>query len=273
MTTLHRRRRGHSALVALLAALALLLTACSGSSDSADKSVEPAESSAAAKVTGEIAVLTAASLKESFEQIKTDLAKKYPDLTVNLQYGGSGQLAAQIQQGAPVDVFASADDASMKTLTDAKLIAKSVNIATNKLEIVVPKGNPGKVTSLKDLTNPDLTIVTCAEAAACGKTQLKIEQKTGLKIATDSQEPDVKSVLQKVAMGEADAGLVYVTDVKSQGEKVEGIEFPEAAEFANNYPMGVVEASANKEAAQAFVDYVSGPDGEKVLQGKGFGKP
>lgn len=256
------------AILALLGALA----ACSSDSRSDSSDSGSSGASEAAKVSGELNVFAAASLKESFETIKADLEKANPDLTVNLQYGASGQLATQIVQGAPADVFASADETSMKTVTDAGLVKDSQIFASNKLQIVVPKGNPGNVKGLSDLANPDLTVVTCAEAAACGKTQKKIEEKAGITISSDSQEPDVKSVLQKVALGEADAGLVYVSDVKSQSDKVEGIDFPEAAEFGNKYPIGTVENAPNADAAKAFIDYVLG-DGQKALQDNGFGKP
>ncbi|WP_153503815.1 molybdate ABC transporter substrate-binding protein [Cumulibacter manganitolerans] len=261
------RPRGVARLVPVV--LALALTGCASSAADDTTSSGGASSSSAS---GEINVFAAASLKESFETIKTDLQKRDPGLTINLQYGASGQLATQIQQGAPADVFASADETSMKTLTDAGIVGASTVFATNRLQIVVPKGNPGKVTKLADLADPKLTVVTCAEAAACGKTQKKIEAKAGITISSDSQEPDVKSVLQKVAMGEADAGLVYVTDVKSQPDKVEGIDFPEAAEFGNQYPIGIVKQAPDPAAAKVFVDYVTG-EGQQALQTRGFGKP
>ena len=266
-----RSQQKQIGVIAVLVALIGMLAAC-GSADATSKAGAASEGKSAAKVTGELNVFAAASLKESFDVMKADLEKANPGLSINLQYGASGQLATQIQQGAPADVFASADETSMTTLSDAGLVKTSTIFATNKLQIVVPKGNPGNVTTLKDLANPDLTVVTCAAAAACGKTQKKIEDTVGYALSSDSQEPDVKSVLQKVAMGEADAGLVYVTDVKAQAGKVEGIDFPEAAEFGNKYPIGVVAGGANADAAAVFVDAVLG-SGQQALQDAGFGKP
>lgn len=260
---------------AVLAVLALLLSACSSgtSTDSSGNPGSGAPTTEDAAVSGELVVFAAASLKESFDEIVTLMAEEYPDLTITMQYGASGQLATQIQQGAPADVFASADPVSMEQLTTSGEIADSSDFARNQLTIVVPKDNPGGVESLQDLTNPDLTIVTCAEAAACGKITATLEADTGLTIATDSQEPDVKSVLQKVVLGEADAGLVYVTDVSSAGDAVKGVDLPEAEPLSNTYPIGPVEAAANPDAAAAFIDFVLSPAGQQVLADRGFLAP
>lgn len=260
-------------LATTLSAVALLSgcakdESASGSNSSASGSVGDTS------ITGTLNVFAAASLKTSFDEISTDFTKKYPKVTINYQYGGSGALATQIAQGAPADVFASADTTSMDTLsTGGQIDGKTPNFAKNKLEIVVPPSNPGKIKSLADLKNSALTIVTCAPSAACGKTEAKIEAKVGYQLASDSQESDVSAVLTKVEQNEADAGLVYVSDVKSAGDKVKGIPFPEADDFINSYPIGVVKASANAKAAQAFEDFVVGAQGQKILADNGFLKP
>ncbi|MEO6957254.1 MAG: molybdate ABC transporter substrate-binding protein [Antricoccus sp.] len=251
-----------------------LVSGCAKDKSAANTSSAAASSGADTSITATLNVFAAASLKASFDQISTDFTKKYPKVTINYQYGGSGALATQIAQGAPADVFASADTTSMDTLSKAGQIdGTAETFAKNKLEIVVPSSNPGKVSALADLKNPALTIVTCAPSAACGKTQVKIEAKVGYQLASDSQESDVSAVLTKVAQNEADAGLVYVTDVNSAGAKVKGIPFPEADDFINSYPIGVVKASANTKAAQAFEDFVVGAPGQKILADKGFLKP
>lgn len=259
----------------LLGALgvAVLLIAGCGSDSGSDAGSSESGGAGAEAVSGELQVFAAASLKESYEQIAEDLKKSNPDLTITFQYGASGQLATQIEQGAPADVFSSADEVSMSKLNDAGLVTEPTVIAKNVLQIVVPAGNPGNIKTLADLQNADLTIVTCAEAAACGKITAKLEEQVGYQVASDSQEPDVKSVLQKVSLGEADAGLVYVTDVKSAVDKVEGIDIPEAAELSNSYPIAVVEGAANADAAQAFVEYVEGEDGQQILADHGFLAP
>ncbi len=256
-------------LLAALGAGVLLIAGCATNDPSSAS--EPSGSREA--VSGELQVFAAASLKESYEQIAEDLKKSNPELTITFQYGASGQLATQIEQGAPADVFSSADEVSMTKLSDAGLVTKPTVIAKNVLQIVVPAGNPANIKTLADLQNADLTIVTCAEAAACGKITAKLQEQVGYQVASDSQEPDVKSVLQKVSLGEADAGLVYVTDVKSAGDKVEGIDIPEAAELSNSYPIAVVDGSANAAAAEVFVEYVESADGQQILADHGFLAP
>lgn len=269
-----KRFRG---IVALFGAVLLVGGCASDSGDLGDSGSSGTDDTgttdSAEPVSGELQVFAAASLKESFEEYKTNLEEANPDLAITLQYGASGQLATQIEQGAPADVFVSADEVSMTKLSDAGLVEKPSTIAKNTIQIVVPAGNPGKIKSLEDLKNEDLSIVTCAEAAACGKITAKLEEAVGYDIASDSEEPDVKSVLQKVSMGEADAGLVYVTDVQSAGDKVEGIDIPEAADLANAYPIAEVKGAANSDAAKAFVEYAEGDEGQKILQDHGFLEP
>ncbi|GAB3311146.1 molybdate ABC transporter substrate-binding protein [Epidermidibacterium keratini] len=265
--------RGLRLLGALSAAVLLVAGCGSDSADSSGAAGSGSGDASAEAVSGELQVFAAASLKESYEQLASDLKEANPDLAITFQYGASGQLATQIEQGAPADVFSSADEVSMTKLADAGLVEEPKVIAKNVLQIVVPAGNPATIETLADLQNPDLTIVTCAAAAACGKITASLEEQVGYKVASDSQEPDVKSVLQKVSLGEADAGLVYVTDVKSAGDKVEGIDIPEAAELSNSYPIAAVKGAPNAEAATAFIEYVESDAGQKILADHGFLAP
>lgn len=246
---------------AAAAAIALTAAAC-GSGGSA-------EDPAAAPVT--LHVFAAASLQEPFEELGEQFESEHEDVTVEFSFAGSSTLVEQIQQGAPADVFASADTKNMDKLTDAGLEeADPVAFTTNTLRIAVPAGNPAGVTDLASLTG-DLNLVVCAPEVPCGAATETVEEAAGLEFAPVSEEQSVTDVLNKVTSGEADAGLVYVTDVEKAGDAVEGIDFPEAQEAVNTYPITTVDGSASPELGQEFVDLVTGEEGHKVLAGYGFG--
>ncbi|MFL0456259.1 molybdate ABC transporter substrate-binding protein [Brachybacterium paraconglomeratum] len=246
---------------AAAAAIALTAAAC-GSGGSG-------EDPAAAPVT--LHVFAAASLQEPFEELGEQFESEHEDVTVEFSFAGSSTLVEQIQQGAPADVFASADTKNMDKLTDAGLdAADPVDFTTNTLRIAVPAGNPAGVTDLASLTG-DLNLVVCAPEVPCGAATETVEEAAGLEFAPVSEEQSVTDVLNKVTSGEADAGLVYVTDVEKAGDAVEGIDFPEAHEAVNTYPITTVDGSANPELGQEFVDLVTGEEGQKVLAGYGFG--
>jgi molybdate transport system substrate-binding protein len=219
---------------------------------------------------GEITVFAAASLTESFIRIGSDFEAANPGVKVTFNFAGSSALAQQINQGAPVDVFASAAPANMKQVTDA---GAPVTFARNRLAIAVPAGNPGKITGLADLGRTELKIALCAEQVPCGAAARKVFDAAGIKAAPDTLEQDVKAVLSKVSLGEVDAALVYRTDVKAAGGKVEGIEFPEAGEAVNDYPIATLAKAPNAAGAKAFVDYVLSDKGRAVLGGAGFDAP
>lgn len=246
---------------AAAAAIALTAAAC-GSGGSA-------EDPAAAPVT--LHVFAAASLQEPFEELGEQFESEHEDVTVEFSFAGSSTLVEQIQQGAPADVFASADTKNMDKLTDAGLEeADPVDFTTNTLRIAVPAGNPAGVTDLASLTG-DLNLVVCAPEVPCGAATETVEEAAGLEFAPVSEEQSVTDVLNKVTSGEADAGLVYVTDVEKAGDAVEGIDFPEAQQAVNTYPITTVDGSANPQLGQEFVDLVTGEEGHKVLAGYGFG--
>ncbi|SDD48447.1 molybdate ABC transporter substrate-binding protein [Nocardioides lianchengensis] len=252
---------------ALLPALALLLplTACGGD----DESTASDDGSGITTLT----VYAAASLTATFEQIAEDFEAEHDGVEVELSFGGSSDLVTQITEGAEADVFASAATKNMDDLVAADLTgAEPQDFATNVLEIAVPPGNPAGVKSLQDLTG-DLNLVLCAPEVPCGAAAQKVAEAAGVTFSPVSEEQAVTDVLAKVASGEADAGLVYVTDVAAAGDDVEGIEFPESADVVNTYPIAPVADSDEADLAQEFVDFVLGATGQSVLQDAGFGQP
>ncbi|MET0975595.1 MAG: molybdate ABC transporter substrate-binding protein [Leifsonia sp.] len=263
--------RGTRVLAAGLAvAVSVAVAGCAGPS----ASPEPVSTGAAgAPLAGTVMVFAAASLTDSFDTIAADFSAIHPGVDVVPNYGGSSALAQQIVQGAPADVFAAASEAAMTTVTDADLSDEPTVFATNTLEIVVPAGNPAGITGLADLARPELAIALCDVAVPCGAAADQLFQAVAMTAAPDTLEEDVKAVLTKVSLGEADAGLVYRTDVLAGGAEVEGIEVPEAETVVNRYPIARISASANGDAAAAFIDYVLSPAGQATLAAAGFGKP
>lgn len=270
---------------ALLAAgiLAAGLSGCAASNtasgNTANGTAQSGSSTAAGtggtrKLSGTVTVFAAASLKATFTKIGSEFEAANPGTKVTLNFAGSSDLVTQITQGAPADVFASADTKNMAKLSDAKLIEGTAsNFATNALEIAVPQANPASIGSFADLAKPGVKVVVCAPQVPCGSATEKVEQATGTTLKPVSEESSVTDVLGKVTSGEADAGLVYVTDVKNAGSKVKGIPFSGSDQAVNTYPIATVGSSKNKELAKAFIAMVSGSKGKKVLSDAGFGTP
>ncbi|MFJ4168910.1 molybdate ABC transporter substrate-binding protein [Paenarthrobacter sp. NPDC089714] len=227
-----------------------------------------------AKLSGTVTVFAAASLKSTFTKIASDFEAANPGTKVTLNFAGSSDLVTQITQGAPADVFASADTKNMTKLTDAKLVdGTATNFATNVLEIAVPPSNPANIAGFADLAKSGVKVVVCAPQVPCGSATETIEKATGTTLTPVSEESSVTDVLGKVTSQEADAGLVYVTDVKTAGDKVKGIPFPESDKAVNTYPIATVGASKNKDLAKAFIAAVTSAEGKKVLTDAGFGTP
>jgi molybdate transport system substrate-binding protein len=227
---------------------------------------------------GEVTVLAAASLTESFDKLIEQFEHQHPKVTVRASYGASSTLAQQIDQGAPADVFASASEATMDTAVKAgRIDGTPTPFARNTLQIAVPKNNPGKVTGLKDFANDKLRIALCAPQVPCGAAAKKALAAAKVTAKPDTLEADVKATLTKVALGEVDAALVYRTDVQaaaaSGGNAVKGIDFPEAAKAVNVYPIALCGDAPNREAAEEFVAYVLGSDGKVALAAAGFQPP
>jgi molybdate transport system substrate-binding protein len=221
-----------------------------------------------------IMVFAAASLKKTFTDIGEQFKIENPGASVEFSFAGSSDLVTQLTQGAQADLFASADTKNMDKAAQAGLLAGDpVNFASNTLTIAVAPGNPKKVASFKDLTQQGLNVVVCAPPVPCGSATQKVEQATGVTLNPVSEESSVSDVLNKVTTGQADAGLVYVTDAKGAGDKVAAVSFPEAADAVNTYPIATLKESKNPELARKFVDLVTGESGQKVLSAAGFAKP
>jgi molybdate transport system substrate-binding protein len=255
--------RSRIRLTAVLAVAALALAACGGDDDSGGSS--------GAASASEIKVFAAASLTAAFTKLGEDFTAANGGTKVTFNFAGSQALATQIQQAAPADVFASADIPNMGKVKD--LVSTPQNFASNLLAIVVEKGNPKDVKGLEDLANPDLKVVLAAEEVPAGRYAKQVLDKAGVSVTPVSQEDNVKAVVTKVSLGEADAGIVYVTDVTAGGDKVEGVDIPEGQNVTATYPIATVKASKAQDKAQAFMDLVLSAEGQQVLKEYGFLPP
>jgi molybdate transport system substrate-binding protein len=257
------RNQKKSALLVIVAVLALLLAGCGGGSD---------KSSSSDKKT--LTVLGAASLTETFTTLANDFEKDHPGVKVKLAFDSSATLAEQVNQGAPADVLATADTDTMKTVSDKGGTAKDpVLFATNHLQMVVPKDNPAGITQFSDLNKPKVKYVVCVDTAPCGKLAKKVLASNDISNQPVSEEVDVKAVEAKVEQGEADAGLVYVTDAVAAGNTVKPIDVPTTKGNLNQYPIAALKKAKEPTLAQQFVDLVLSSKGQKVLADAGFGKP
>jgi molybdate transport system substrate-binding protein len=267
---------------AVLAAVAVVgLAGCSGSAADTATGSSSAATSDSDELTGTLTVFAAASLTDVFTELGDQLMADHPGLTVTFNFAGSSALARQITQGAPADVFASADEVQMGKVTDADLAEKPEVFATNPLMLVVPAANPlavhlpegGGIPSLADLLGHDVTMAVCAPEVPCGAAAAKVLESAGLSTYPDTYEDDVRAVLTKVELDEVDAGLVYVSDVHAAGDRVVAFGFSESLQAINRYPISVLTDSPNPEAAQAFADLVLSGAGQQVLRDAGFLEP
>lgn len=252
-------------LVATASAVLLAAGCGSGGDDTGDDTA-----SGYTVESAELIVYAAASLEDTFTELEAEFEAENEGVDVKLNFGGSSDLVTQIQSEAPADLFAAADLANMAKLGERAIAPE--DFATNTLEIVVPPGNPAGIESFDDLTVADINLVICAPEVPCGSAAQKVATAAGVTLRPDSQEQSVTDVLGKVVSGEADAGLVYVTDVTAAGDTVEGIEFPEAAGVVNTYPIALVEGAREEELARKFIELVLGATGQRVLSDAGFGK-
>lgn len=275
-----RTLRHASAPIAVATTAVLLLAGC-GSDDKDDAkggatpgtgaSGAPRTGGAAAKPPSSITVLAAASLTGAFNEAKEAYTKANKDQEVKFSFAGSQELAAQVKQGAPADVVATADTRTMDGLTtqvnSPKLFAK------NKLTIVVAAGNPKKITSLADLARPDLTVVLAGPTVPVGRYARESLGKAGVTVKPKSEETDVKAVLTRVRMGEADAGIVYTTDVKAAGDAVASVEIPDESNVVASYPVAVIKDSRQQGPAEAFTAWLLTPEAQEILKKYGFAAP
>lgn len=218
----------------------------------------------------EITVLAASSLRAPFTRIAEEFQKDNPGSTVRFNFAGSSDLVAQLQQGAPGDVLATADEPTMAKATAEGLTVTPIVFASNTMTIVVPTGNPAGVSGLTDLTDPRRNVVVCADQVPCGAATARIERASGLEIQADSEETSVTDVLNKVATGEADAGIVYVSDVVAEAGSVMAIGIPDDVNSTNQYPIAALTTARDQQAASAFVQTVIGPQGQRILADAGF---
>jgi molybdate transport system substrate-binding protein len=249
-----------------------LVAGCSSAPTGGASSTSASASSSS--ITGDVTVFAAASLTSTFTELGKQFEKDNPGAGVTFSFAGSSDLVTQLTQGAPADVFASADTKNMAKATDAGLVTgEPVNFASNTLTIVTAPGNPRHIASFADLAKPGTQVVVCAAQVPCGSATEKVEQATGVTLAPVSEETAVTDVLGKITSGQADAGLVYVTDAGGAGAKVTSVPFPESSAAVNTYPIALLKASKNSTAAQRFIDLVAGLAGRKVLSAAGFASP
>lgn len=269
-------RRPLRTLTVTAAAAGLVLAACGSASapTASTTSTTPAATPApAAPVTGKLEVFAAASLTEALTRAKATLDTADPGLTLDYNFAGSNTLVTQIQQGAPADVFASADRANMQRLVAAGLVETPVSFARNKLEIAVAPGNPKHITGLSDLAKPGVSVVLEAQGVPAGDYTRSVLAAQHITVHPRSLETDVKSALAKVTSGEADATVVYVTDIAASGGSVTGVAVPDSLQPAIIYPIAVVRGTKNRAAAEAFVRSAVSGEVQKALEAAGFLAP
>ena len=256
-------------------ALMALLVGCGDDEKSADESGSSSTTTEATSgLEGSITVFAAASLTDAFDELGTAFEDANPGVDVALNYDGSSSLRDQILAGAPADVFASANTSNMDAVAEGDALAGDPEVfVTNQLEIAVPAGNEAGVDGLDAFGDESLLIGLCAEEVPCGSFGRQALANAGVTPAPDTNEPDVRSLLDKVASGELDAGIVYVTDVQAAGDDVEGIEIPEDQNVIAEYPIATLSESGNPEVADAFVAFVLSGDGQDILASYGFGPP
>lgn len=261
---MHHRRRTLSALAAVPL---LLATACGGIGGIGGDGGDGADGDA---LSGTITVSAAASLTETFTELAEQFEAEHDGVTVDLVLDSSGTLADQAAEGAPGDVLATADLASMERAADAQAEEPEV-FATNELVLVTPADNPADVSSLASLDDASVTYVVCVETAPCGALSAEALEEAGVRNEPASLEPDVRATLSKVVEDEADAGLVYRTDALAEGDAVQTFALPEP--LGTEYPITLLDQSGNPEVARAFIAFVLSEAGTQVLGDAGFGAP
>lgn len=267
-------RRAAIAAVSLLSAVSL--AACGGSASNrstgaASSAASASGSGASQKATGKVTVLAAASLQKAFEEIEKTVEKDNPGLDVTFDFQGSQDLVASLAGGDSADVLATANNSTMKTAADQKLVGNQTEFATNVLTLIVPKGNPKKITGL-DSSLDGANLVICAPEVPCGEATKKLAEAQGITLNPVSEEQKVTDVRGKVESGEADAGIVYTTDAAAAKDKTDKIDIPDGG-VVNHYPIAPTAKPENPAGAQAFIDAVTGKAGQEILAKHGFGKP
>ena len=267
-------RRAAIAAVSLLSVVSL--AACGGSASNSSTGAAAGAASASGsgasqKATGKVTVLAAASLQKAFEEIEKTVEKDNPGLDVTFDFQGSQDLVSSLASGNSADVLATANNSTMKTAADQKLVGNQTEFATNVLTLIVPKGNPKKITGL-DSSLDGANLVICAPEVPCGEATKKLAEAQGITLKPVSEEQKVTDVRGKVESGEADAGIVYTTDAAAAKDKTDKIDIPDGG-VVNHYPIAPTAKPENPAGAQVFIDAVTGKAGQEILAKHGFGKP
>ena len=264
------------AITALSLVSAAALVACGGTSDSTNPATPAAgaqTASAGADITGEVTVFAAASLQDAFEELAASFQNAHPGVRIAFDFQGSQDLVTALDGGASADILATANNSTMTDAANKGLVGEQTEFATNVLTLIVPAGNPAGVTGINDGSLDKADLVVCAPEVPCGEATQKLAAELGVTLNPVSEEQKVTDVRGKVESGEAQAGIVYTTDAAQAGDKVETIALP-ANSVINHYPIALTKSAANSQAAQAFIDYILSPEGQKVLQDTyGFGAP
>lgn len=254
-------RRPTRTLLAGFVALAIAAGGCGDDDDDASS-------------VGDVTVFAAASLTDAFTELGDAFSAAHPGADVTFNFAASSELVTQIGEGAPADVFASADLADMAKLTEAgNHASEPVVFTTNRAQIIVERGNPRGITTVADLGRDDLVVVACAPEVPCGRYAQQILDKAGVTVTFASLEENVRAVVSKVTLGEADAGIVYATDVAGAGDAADGVDIPAAVNVVAEYPIVVIKDAPHPDAAQAFVDFVLSEPGRTILESHGFVPP
>jgi molybdate transport system substrate-binding protein len=248
---------------AIAVAAALAVTGCSSSGSN--------QPSGGDGLSGSITVSAASSLTEAFDTLQDRFTKAHPGTKITISDGASSDLATQIANGAPIDVFASASTTNMADVRDQ--VINPVIFVTNTLEIATPPSNPAHITSVTDLARPGVKVAVCAPEVPCGVVAAEVFKNAKISVHPVADEQDVKSTLAAVEAGEVDAGMVYVTDVRAAGDKVKGVQIPAGINASTEYPIAVLKDSQHVDLAKAFVDYVLSRAGKKVFMADGFSEP
>lgn len=272
MSTRRRSSRTIVATAALLAAAAPAFSAC-GSTATPTTPAPAAIGTSSVALSGTVNVFAAASLQGAFTTLKKQFEAAHPGVTITSNFGASSALAQSINQGAPADVFASASQTTIDQVVQAGAATSSMAFAKNVMEIAVPPANPAGITGLADLANPGVKVAVCQPQVPCGAVALKVFANATITVTPVTQEADVKGVLTKVQLGEVDAGVVYVTDVKAAGDKVKGVEIASDVNTSTSYPIATLAKAPNPAAAAAFTAYVLSAEGTSVLTAAGFAAP
>lgn len=259
-----------SARAILLVAVAVVLASCAPDDDQ-PSTPQGAAPPSDATASGTVTVLAAASLTEAFEELGARLADEFPDLEVVFSFGPSSGLVEQVLAGAPADILATADTRTMDDAVAGGAVSGEPTVfARNTLALIVPAGNPGGVTGLADLAREELRVAICAPEVPCGAAAQRLLQAAGVTAAPDTLATDVKEAASLVALGEADASLVYRTDAAAEGAAVDTIDVPASDQVVNDYPVAMLAGAPNPEAARMVLDAIIGEPGQQILGDAGF---